>query len=179
MQDKDQNPDSESKKEAESGQKTSSFSIKKMIIFAVPVFIIQVVIIYFLVAKFVFPLTASQPTVVHDTEKVDPAIEIQTEEINLFVVGDIVINPAGTNATRFLLTTIGMQVSTEDTYTEMDRKELQVRDALNTILSSKRLDELVNVEHRPLLRKEISEKVNSLLQTGKVEQVYFSKFIIQ
>ena len=49
----------------------------------------------------------------------------------------------------------------------------------NTILTSKDLATLVNVEGRAALRKEIEEKVGAFIHSGVLTNVYFSKFIIQ
>ena len=54
-----------------------------------------------------------------------------------------------------------------------------MRDILNTVLTSKGLDELVDVHQREALRTEIAEKINALLKNGSLSSVYFSKFIIQ
>ena len=95
------------------------------------------------------------------------------------MVKDLIVNPAGTNGTRFLLTTVGFEVTTPETQKELEAKEVQVRDILNTVLTGKGLDELVDVSQRETLRAEIAEKINALLKNGTLSSVYFSKFIIQ
>jgi flagellar FliL protein len=62
---------------------------------------------------------------------------------------------------------------------EIEGKDVMVRDALNTILTSKDLVTLVNMEGRESVRKEIEEKVGGMLRNGRLTNVYFSKFIIQ
>ena len=74
---------------------------------------------------------------------------------------------------------MGIEVSTPEGQAELEKKEVQVRDLLNSILTSKGLNELVSIEQRELLRIEISKKVGELLKSGKLRNVYFSKFIIQ
>lgn len=161
----------------EVNSKESAFSIKKLFIFIVPIFIIQVVLIYFLIGKFLSQPQSPQP--VHENEPQQIETVDTLRDFSVYVVNDIVINPAGTNATRFLLTTIGFEVASEDTKEELIKKDVQLRDILNTILTSKRLEELVDVEQRALLREEIITEVNGLVQSGNINQVYFSKFIIQ
>jgi flagellar FliL protein len=94
-------------------------------------------------------------------------------------VKDLIVNPAGTNGTRFLLTTIGLEVTTPEALRELESKDVMVRDALNTILTSKDLLTIVNVDGRETIRKEIEKKVGSILRGGVLTNVYFSKFIIQ
>ena len=97
----------------------------------------------------------------------------------MFVVKDLIVNPAGTNGTRFLLITVGFETSTPEGAKEMERKEIQVRDALNSVLTTKGLDELANIAEREQLRGEILAKASEIVKSGSVSNVYFSKFIIQ
>jgi len=83
----------------------------------------------------------------------------ESGEQNIHVVKDVIVNPAGTNGTRFLLTTIGFEVTTGEGRRELESKDVQVRDMLNSILTSKDLTTLVNADEREPLRQEISQKV--------------------
>ena len=154
----------------------SPFQAKKLIVIGVPVFLVQLVVIYVVMAKFVVPMSSGQKESAKPAE-VKESAEHPTQSI--FVVKDIIVNPAGTNGTRFLLTTIGFEVSTPEAQKELEKKEVQVRDVLNSVLTSKGLDELVSVEQRETLRTEISQRVSELVKSGSLANVYFSKFIIQ
>jgi len=136
---------------------------------------VEAVLVYFLTAMFVVPKISGAPEHPAEAEEKAPVVP----EPQVFVVNDLIVNPAGTNGTRFLLTTIGVEVSTPEAKAELEKKELQVRDILNSILTSKGLDSLVDIRRRESLRREIFESVRKLLTTGKTEQVYFSKFIVQ
>ena len=153
-----------------------SFSMKKVLIFGVPIFLIQVVLIYFLVTKFIFPPTAS-----HAAETKGETVAEKKEEParQVYVVSDLIVNPAGTNGTRFLLTTIGVEVDSPQTKIELEQKDIRVRDALISILTSKGLDQLGKVDQRETLRSEIAAKIGEMLTSGKPRNVYFGKFIIQ
>ena len=148
----------------------------RLAIIGIPVFLVQLAAVYFLVAKFVAP---SAPTSQAEPAKVTEQKESSDQAKSIFVVKDVIVNPAGTNGTRFLLTTVGFEVNGADREKDLEKKEVQVRDVLNTILTSKGLDELVKVEQRDQLRKEISQKVGEMLPPGALTNVYFSKFIIQ
>jgi flagellar FliL protein len=148
----------------------------KLVIIGIPVFLVQLAVVYFLVAKFVAPSAAAA--------QAEPAKAAESKESaeaarTIFVVKDVIVNPAGTNGTRFLLTTVGFEINGLEKEKELERREVQVRDVLNSILTSKGLDELVKVEQRETLRKEIFKKVGDLLPSGTLTNVYFSKFIIQ
>lgn len=157
-------------------QSASSPMLKKLLMFGVPVFVVQLVVIYFLTVKFIVPPTSEQDGVATGHKEKE---ESDNSPDQIFVVKDIIINPAGTNGTRFLLTTIGIEVGSAETMREVEQKEMQVRDALNSILTSKGMERLVNVELRAALREEIGQKISGILKSGKAKNVYFSKFIIQ
>jgi flagellar protein FliL len=148
----------------------------KLIIIGVPVFLVQLAVVYFLVAKFVAPSSGAAAA--------EPAKPAETKESadaakSIFVVKDVIVNPAGTNGTRFLLTTVGFEINGAEREKDLEKKEVQVRDVLNTVLTSKGLDELVRPDQREALRKEIFQKVSEMLPAGTLTNVYFSKFIIQ
>jgi|WetSurMetagenome_2_1015567.scaffolds.fasta_scaffold34893_5 flagellar protein FliL len=165
--------------------------LKKLIMFGVPLFLVQLVLVYFLITKVLIPAPASggeaeaEKTEEHSSKEKEKEKGKEGHESeeggegSIYVVKDLIVNPAGTNGTRFLLTTVGFEVTTPETMKELEGKDVMVRDALNTILTSKELATLVNVEGREALRKEIEEKVNGLLRNGSLTNVYFSKFIIQ
>lgn len=158
---------------------------KKLILIGVPVFLVQLVVIYFVVAKFIAPsATTSKET--GKTEETKEHAKTAGGEAggepgiqNIFVVKDMIVNPAGTNGTRFLLTTVGFEISNSEGKKELEGKEVQLRDALNTVLASKGLDELIDMSLREDLRLEILRKVGDLVKSGNLTNVYFSKFIIQ
>ena len=74
---------------------------------------------------------------------------------------------------------MGFEVTTPEALKELENKDVMVRDVLNTILTSKDLTTIVNFEGRESIRKEIEQKIGSILRGGALTNVYFSKFIIQ
>ncbi|MCL5035334.1 MAG: flagellar basal body-associated FliL family protein [Bacteroidetes bacterium] len=143
----------------------------------------QLVVAYFLVG-FVLkrgadpqaaPATAAAPAKTAQTAdgRTDPNFD------HVFVVKDMIVNPAGTNGLRFLLTTIGLEVTSEATMQELQKRTVQIHDAIINILTSKTLPELDDINSRDSLKVEIKQKLNKDLTTGSVLNVYFSKFIIQ
>ena len=132
-------------------EKATGFSMKKMITIGIPLFLVQVVLIYFVVTKFLSPASGSAGD--HSAAKKgesEHAAAASDEEVtqNIHIVKDLIVNPAGTNGTRFLLTTVGFSVTTPEAKLELENKDMQVRDVLNTILTSKDLAELSGAAER-------------------------------
>jgi flagellar FliL protein len=155
-----------------------SMSIQKILMIGIPIVLVQVILMYFVFVKFIAP-SMSQPANGAAPVEHEAAAETKDEATQVLVIKDLIINPAGTNGTRFLLTTVGLEVPSVELKAELEQKEIQTRDILNSVLTSKGLEELTIPQFKETLRKEILEKLNANLKTGKIKNVYFSKFIIQ
>jgi flagellar FliL protein len=163
---------------------TQKLPMKKLILFGVPLFLVQLALVYFLITKFLVPAphaTGAEPSRTEAKAEGHASAKDGEEgtEGKIYVVKDLIVNPAGTNGTRFLLTTVGFEVTTAEALKELQNKDVMVRDALNTIFTSKDLATIVNIEGREEIRKEIEEKIGAILRNGALSNVYFSKFIIQ
>ena len=156
---------------------------KKLVIIAAVV-LVQLVAAYFLIGFFLkhngsnsqaeaSNLPGKQAAEYQRGASTDPNFD------HVYVVKDLVVNPAGTNGLRFLLTTIGLEVTSEETVKELEKRDVQIHDSIIGILTSKTLPELDDMNTRDSLKVEIKRKINSDLVSGKVLNVYFSKFIIQ
>ncbi|RLB21216.1 MAG: flagellar basal body protein FliL, partial [Deltaproteobacteria bacterium] len=62
---------------------------------------------------------------------------------------------------------------------EMDKRLPQLRDAILTLLSSKTFKDIGDLSGKYQLRAEILATLNRYLKTGKVNNVYFTEFIVQ
>jgi flagellar FliL protein len=159
--------------------------LKKLIMIGVPVFLVQVVVLFFVATKFMGGGSAAGHAGQSSAEQSGESGNGEGKEggepvaAPMFIVKDLIVNPAGTNGTRFLLLTVGFETSTTQGEKELERKEIQVRDALNSVLTTKTLEELANVQQREQLRSDILARASELVKSGTVTNVYFSKFIIQ
>jgi flagellar FliL protein len=153
----------------------SGWTIKKILMIGGPILLVQIVAVYFLVVKFFAPSDSEAQT----TAAVGEKVVAEEEKPQIVVIKDIIVNPAGTNGSHLLVTSIGLEVSTAETKTELEEKEVQTRDILVTILTGKRMEELSTPEQKENLRKEIHQKIDEILKSSKLKKVYISKFIIQ
>lgn len=152
------------------------------------VFIVQAVLVYLLIVFVLVPkLGGGSAAGGHEKgAKTEAAEEEDAGEEGgketgafVFVVKDMIINPAGTGGTRFLLTTVGVETSNEEHLKSLEKKDVIVRDVLNTVLASKTVELLDDQTKREELRKEIRDSLHKYIKPEKISQVYFSKFIIQ
>ncbi len=97
----------------------------------------------------------------------------------VYTISDIIVNPAGSNGERFVKTSIALEIEGAKLTEELTKRDVQLRDILIGIFTSKTIGELTNPARREDLRREVKEKINSLLVSGKIKNVYFTDLVIQ
>ncbi len=110
----------------------------------------------------------------------EPAKSEKEERGQIHLIEDILVNPAGTNGTRYLSTSIGLETS--DFGHETDRfEELTpiIRDIFISILSSKTMEELSSIDGKEKLRGEILVQVNKAIRPDSAYRVYFVDYVLQ
>ena len=110
-----------------------------------------------------------------DTEQSSPAELNQ----NIYMLNDLVINPAASNGSRYVAMSIGLGVTEEKALEELQNREIQVRDAVNMLLSQKTLSKFIDIKERGALKQEILETINDKMVDYKVESIYFTEYVIQ
>jgi len=140
----------------------------KFLVIGLVLMIIIPVVGFFVASKFIFQ-EAEEDEVAADVRE---AGLVHPHKI-------VVVNIANTRATRYLRAGVSFEVPSEDVVLELIERESQISDLLIMVLSNKELDDLVDFSGKNLIRKEIIEKINSKLVSGKIKNVYFTEFVIQ
>jgi len=151
--------------------------VKKLVMFGVPLLMVQLVLAYFLLGKMfrppqIDPLSTSQQ---QSEGKEDSGAELG----QIYEVPDVIVNPRSSGVRRYLNVTFAFECLDKATVQELDKRNVQMRDLLIAILTSKSVDEIDEVEEKKQLKAEVVEKINQILTKGKVKAVYFSNFVIQ
>lgn len=97
----------------------------------------------------------------------------------VYAVKDMVINPAGTNGSRFLSVSFGFELANSDLTGELEARDPLVRDALITIMSSKTVAQLTDAREKEITRLQIKKRLSDLLETSDITAVYFTDFVLQ
>jgi flagellar FliL protein len=115
--------------------------------------------------------------------KVEAHAEVQAEQAaakgEIIRFENIVVNPSGTMGSRYLSTTVGLEVSDEAGKQAVERSEPMIKDALITHLSSRTIDELTDPAAREQMRVAIRDMVNAVIAPQKVSAVFFLDFVLQ
>jgi len=159
----------------------------KVFIIGLPLFVLQLVIVYFVTANILLTKFESAP--LKEGEKVEAVTEEEQDSSaedgenielgkNIFSIEDVIVNPTGTNGQRLLLVSMAFDVASEEQLKTMEQKEIIVKDMVISTLSSKTMSELSAVGQKDSLKVEISKSLAALLPKIKVNSVYFSKYVI-
>lgn len=143
--------------------------MKYLIIIGAVIMIIVPVLAFFVASRFM-----------KQEEKKDENRVVDTREMGVvFPMDVIVVNIANTQGTRYLRAGVSFELAGEELEAEVEKRKPQLADMIIMVLSSKELEDLYDVEGKSQIRKEILEKANDKLLTGKIKNVYFTEFVIQ
>ena len=104
---------------------------------------------------------------------------VAKDQSEIVQLDNIIVNPAGTMGSRYLSTTVGLQVSSEAARESVDSAQPLIKDALITYLSSLTIEELTDADTRNDIRAAIRGLVNKTVAPQKVEAVLFLDFVLQ
>lgn len=155
----------------------------KIFIFGLPIFIVQLVAVYFITANILLHKIEGRNIKGSDKDSTAQVSDHSGKKVELgkfiYTIEDIIVNPADTDGKRLLLTSVGLDVPQQTMEEELKTREAMVKDVIISTLSSKTIPELNNTAYRDTLKEAISHKVTTLIPAVKVNNVYFSKYIIQ
>ena len=116
-----------------------------------------------------------------DGEQVEEASEEDAEHSEpqkIFNIEDLIINPAGTSGQRLLLLSIGFGVGDEEKLKLLQENEVVIKDIVINTVSKKTLGSLSKIELKDSLKVELAENINLAYPKAKINNVYFSKYLI-
>lgn len=157
--------------------------------------LVAVVAAYFVTLNVVKPMLAPSAEPV-PTEVVEEAVAETTEssdghgdghgeavvdadKSDFVTFESIVVNPAGTAGTRFLSCSVSFQMADDKSHSTFERAEVQIKDLLITILSSKSVDELADITSRNKMRREMLNAANQMVAPAAAQAVYLTDFVLQ
>jgi flagellar protein FliL len=98
---------------------------------------------------------------------------------HIYKLDPFLVNLLDPGQLRYLKVTLHVESNQEKVSEEYERRLPQLRDAVLTILSSKNYKDIITSEGKSALREEIKGKLNQLLVGVKVQNVYFTEFVVQ
>jgi flagellar FliL protein len=95
------------------------------------------------------------------------------------IIDNLVLNPAESGGTRFLLLTVTFEVRNAAILEKMKARDAELRDAVLVTLGTKTVEQLADMTQREALKNELKAAAAKLFRKGSVRRIYFPQFVIQ
>lgn len=100
-----------------------------------------------------------------------------------YVVGDFIVNLSGNRGRDYLKASLALGYTLEGGQEILTAKNDQIRDTIISSLMSKSREEILDIQAREAIKKEITEEVNKWfkedLEGDLIEDVYFTEYLVQ
>jgi flagellar protein FliL len=143
-------------------------------------------------AKFIGPMvagmmgresTAPKDTTAHEANAEaaahDTAEAGKSSAPSVMLLENLVLNPAGTGGSRFLLLSVGIETSGANTATEFQARDSELRDIILTALGSKTVENLTDISAREGIKAELQAAIAVRFGKGAAKRLYFPQFVVQ
>ena len=116
-----------------------------------------------------------------DPSKVaEMAVEEEENVIGpLYPLDTMIVNLSDDGGKRYLRVTMALELSDPESVDTIESRLPQIRDAVLMILPTKTYDDVSTTDGKIALRNQIMEKINTLMTKGRVNNIYFTEFVVQ
>ena len=149
----------------------------KLLLIVIVVLLLLLLVIGGAVAYFLLSSNSKQESTQQEVKK--HKVEELTKMGPIYPLDPFTVNLVSSNADRYLKCKINFELDSPELQQELDKKIPAIRDMIISILSSKSVEEIQTAKGKEKLKEEIKRKVNSILNTGEIRNVYFTEFVIQ
>jgi len=97
----------------------------------------------------------------------------------MYAFENLVLNPAGTGGTRFLMVTAAFELRDAKVSDQMKAREVEVRDRILLILGGRTVEQLAEIGLREQVKEDLRSGVEAMFERGTIREVYLPQFVIQ
>jgi flagellar FliL protein len=97
----------------------------------------------------------------------------------IFKLENLIVNPAGSEGSRFLMTSVAFEVETEAAEAALKDHDVQVRDLVVSRLESQTMQMLTRPFARDSIKRRLAEAVVPVIGPKAKVKVYLPQFVIQ
>ena len=97
----------------------------------------------------------------------------------IYSLDEFIVNLADAGGKRYLKIRLDLELNGENVKEEIGRRLPQLKDGVLTLLSSKRFEDINEMEGKSQLRAELLSELNQHVATGIITNIYFIEFIVQ
>ena len=107
--------------------------------------------------------------------KKKPADETKIMDLDELTVN---LSTPGSANPKFVRVSISLEIPTDGTEGEVTSQTAKIRDAIIELFNSKRPADLATTDGRNEMKDAIKNTINGFMGSGRVREVYFSKFVL-
>ena len=113
------------------------------------------------------------------------ASKVEGRNQNLIKVGPMVpldkfiVNLSSDSGSRYLRVSMNLELSSEDMQAEVEKKTPLIRDIIIKVLSAKSYEEISTIRGKESLKDELVTELNKIFADGRIENVFFTEFVVQ
>ncbi len=97
----------------------------------------------------------------------------------MLLLDNIVMNPSGSNGSRFLLLSVSYELKDAATLEKLKTRDAEARDLIQRVMGRHTIDELIDVRNRDGFKTELVEATEAITGKASVHRVFFPQFVIQ
>lgn len=109
----------------------------------------------------------------------DGGTESGTDKAAIHVLDNMVLNPAGSGGTRYLLLTVAIEAGTSAAIESFKLRDAELRDIVLTTLGTKPVDQLTDIATREQFKVELIAAVDEHFGRKSVKRIFFPQFVVQ
>ncbi len=107
------------------------------------------------------------------------AKKLEEKPKELVPLDEFIVNLADPNQPRYLKVQISLEIIADKKHKNLEEEKPKLRDAVITVLSQKKYNQLLSAEGKAHLKEELKMACNNVLGHDKVQEVLFTDFAMQ
>jgi flagellar FliL protein len=96
-----------------------------------------------------------------------------------YSIENLVVNPAGTQGTRFLIVSMTILTDNAQTLSQLTAHDAEIRDTLLQVLASKTIQDLSDLTQRERVKEEMRAAAEAVVKPGKIRRIFLPQFVLQ
>ncbi|MFP4661035.1 MAG: flagellar basal body-associated protein FliL [Halanaerobiales bacterium] len=107
------------------------------------------------------------------------APEEETEEVGpTYTLGEFVVNLSGSRGYQYIKANIVVEVDEKAVIEELDRRNPQIRDLIISTLREQQIED-IEAPGASVIKSQIMNRVNGVLNSGNLINVWFTQLVVQ
>ncbi len=144
----------------------------------ISLFFVQILVVVALVYFLILPRLS--PASNNNSTKEEEIAKTESKEPGILVtIDNLTINPKGSYGRRYAVFEVALEVPDEDAKKEIEKFKPKIVDSYLLYLRSKTIEELTVKLDIELMKKEMIDQVNKILGKPLVQNLYFTRFVLE